>query len=127
LKQVQDDQGFISRTALEDLAGRLGLGLGQVFGVASFYSFLDTAPRGRHVIRVCAGLPCVLGDSRVVLEILGRELDLAPGGTTPDQRFSLEICSCLGICDQAPAMMIDDDVYGHLTSERIAEVLRRYE
>jgi NADH:ubiquinone oxidoreductase subunit E len=124
LKQVQQDQGWLPRQAMEDLAREMDLSLGQVYGVATFYSFLSPAPLGRHVIRVCHSLPCLLGEADLVLQTLEEKWSLLPGDTTDDGRFSLALTSCIGACDQAPAMLVDNQVYGNLTPNRIDEILR---
>ena len=124
LKEQQDSQWHVSREAMEDLAESLSLPLGEVYGVATFYSFLSTKPQGRHVIRVCKSMPCHLQDSGQVTDWISQELGLAPGETTPDGRFTLELTNCIGACDQAPAMLIDDVVYGGLDPQKVAQILR---
>ena len=83
-------------------------------------------PRGRHVIRICTSPPCHLAGGWSVLSALQEELGIAVGETTPDGLFTLETTSCLGICGVAPAMMIDDEVYGQLTPKRLREILVSY-
>jgi NADH-quinone oxidoreductase subunit E len=98
----------------------------EVYGVASFYSFLSTKPLGRNVIRVCKSLPCYLKNSEMIIGAVAKELGIAPGETTVDRRFSFELTNCIGQCDKAPAMLIDGDVYGDLTPEKIAGILKGY-
>lgn len=124
LKEQQDSQGHVSREAMEYLAQSLSLSLSEVYGVATFYSFLSTKPLGRHVIRVCKSMPCHLQDSGQVIDWISEELGLAPGETTPDGRFTLELTNCIGACDQAPAMLIDDVVYGRLDPQKVAQILK---
>lgn len=124
LKEQQDSQGHVSREAMEYLGQSLSLPLGEVYGVATFYSFLSTRPLGRHVIRVCKSMPCHLQDSGQVIDWISEELGLAPGETTPDGRFTLELTNCIGACDQAPAMLIDDVVYGRLDPQKVAQILK---
>lgn len=127
LKEAQQKEGYLSRETIIGLAEALGLPPSQVYGVASFYSFLVTRPLGRHVIRVCQSLPCYLKNSVGILEAINRATGLRPGETTADGRFSLELTNCIGLCDQAPAMMINDDVHGDLTPEKIARILENYQ
>ena len=124
IKQQQESQGYVSREAMEYLAESLTLPLGEVYGVATFYSFLSTKPQGRHVIRVCKSMPCRLQDSGRVIDWISQELGLEPGETTPDGRFTLELTNCIGACDQAPAMLIDDVVYGGLDPQKVAQILK---
>ena len=112
---------FIAETAKS-----LGMTVSEVYGAASFYSFLSRKPQGRHVIRVCGNIPCYLKGSDMIVEGIRKELGISPGETTPDKKFSFELTNCIGACDTAPAMLIDDEVHGGLTVEKIADVLKRY-
>ena len=127
LEEAQDKYGYLSRELLAELAESLGLSVSDVYGVASFYSFLLTKPLGRNVIRVCKSLPCYLKDSQIVMDYVEKEIGIRPGETTSDGRFSFELTNCIGACDKAPAMMINYDVYGDLTPKKIARILAKYE
>jgi len=127
LEKAQDKHGYLSRELLAELAESLGLSVSDVYGVASFYSFLLTKPLGRNVIRVCKSLPCYLKNSQIVTDYIEKEIGIRPGGTTADGRFSFELTNCIGACDRAPAMMINQDVYGDLTPEKISQILAKYE
>jgi NADH-quinone oxidoreductase subunit E len=124
LKQAQLARGHLSRETLLELSRSLEIPVSDVFGVASFYSFVSTRPRGRNIIRVCGSVPCYLKKSQMVLESLGRELGIGPGEDTPDGRFSCELTNCIGACDAAPAMLVNDHVHGDLTPEKISSILR---
>ena len=126
LKEVQDRSGYLSGEVLVEVAGALGLSIGEVYGVASFYSFLSRKPMGRNVIRACKSVPCFLKNSALIIESIKKELGINPGETTPDGRFSFELASCIGACEKAPAMMINHDVHGDLTPEKISQILREY-
>ena len=127
MKEAQGKEGYISEEAMAHMAERLQLSIGDVYGAATFYAFLSTKPLGRHVIRVCKSVPCLLRDGEMLMEAVGRELGIAPGETTADGRFSLELTNCIGACDQAPAMLVDDEVYGGLTTEKIREILQSFD
>jgi NADH-quinone oxidoreductase subunit E len=105
---------------------RLGLSIGEVYGVASFYSFLSVKPQGRNVIRVCQSLPCYLKDSQLIIDSVRKAIGIKPGETSADGRFSFELTNCIGACDRAPAMMINDDVHVDLTPPKIAKILEGY-
>jgi NADH:ubiquinone oxidoreductase subunit E/NAD-dependent dihydropyrimidine dehydrogenase PreA subunit len=124
LEARQRTSGHLSGEAVTEIAGVLGLPVGEVYGVASFYAFLSTKPQGRNVIRVCKNLPCYLKDAPMIIESVGKVIGINPGETTPDGRFSFELTNCIGACDQAPAMMINDKMYGDLTPGRISDILR---
>jgi len=121
--QDSDPENHLSEEALRQTAAYLNLSLAEVRGTASFYSLYGFSPRGRHVIRLCDSPPCLLMGGERVLATLKHRLGIELGGTTPDGSFTLETTSCLGVCGVAPAMMIDDQVYGNLTEERIATIL----
>lgn len=124
LTAEQADRGYLSDEFLSGLAVQAGLSVGQVYGVATFYGFLSTKPQGRHIIRVCRSVPCCLKDAEKIIDWLDEELGIGPGQTTPDGRFTLEPVNCIGTCDQAPAMLLGDRVFGHLTRDRISVLLR---
>jgi len=110
----------------DGLARSLELPPSEVYGLATFYAFLGEKSRGRHTIRVCSGLPCHMEEARSVLTRLEKVLGIEAGQTTPDGRFTLEVVSCIGACDQAPAMLVNDELHGRLTTRKIARVLKSY-
>jgi NADH:ubiquinone oxidoreductase subunit E/NAD-dependent dihydropyrimidine dehydrogenase PreA subunit len=122
----QRTAGYLSAASLTDIAAALGLSVSEVYGVASFYAFLSTKPEGRHVIRVCKSLPCSLKEAPLIIESVQKTIGIAPGEVTPDGRFSLTLTNCIGACDEAPALMIDDTVYGNLTPSKLAAILTSY-
>jgi len=127
LKEEQRKSRYISKNAMERIASELCINLSEVYGVATFYSFLTIKPQGRHVIRICNSVPCHLRNGPMVIDAVQRELGIGLGGVTPDGRFSFELTNCIGACDTAPAMMVDNDVYGDLTPEKIVDILRSYD
>lgn len=126
LEEVQEKWGYLPRDVLGYVAKRLEVPSSTVYGVATFYAFLNTRPAGKYVIRVCKSTPCHVRGAVHVLETLRKELGIREGETTKDGRFTLEVTSCLGVCGVAPAMMINDVTYGNLTEDRIREVLALY-
>ncbi len=127
LEDEQRRSGYLSEDFLAGLAQSLSLPLGEVYGVATFYSFLSTRPLGRHVIRICKSISCHLKNAEMIIASVWKEIGIGPGETTADHRFSFEATNCIGACDQAPAMLVDNDVHGHLNPEKIAEILRNYD
>jgi len=126
LEETQNKFGYLSRELLAELAKALGLSISDVYGVATFYSFLSTKPLGRNVIRVCKSLPCYLKNSQSIINCVEQETGIKPGETTLDGRFSFQFTNCIGACDKAPAIMINHDVHGDLTPEKISQVLAGY-
>jgi len=121
--QRANPQNYLTGEDLRLVADYLGLPLSAVHDAVTFYSMFSLVPRGRHIIRVCNSPPCHLAGSWSLISALKEELGVDVGGTTPDGLFTLELTSCLGVCGVAPAMMIDDEVYGNLTPEKLREVL----
>jgi len=126
LKEAQDKAGYLSREVMVELAESLGMARSDVYGVATFYSFLSIKPLGRNVIKICRSLPCHLKEYQTIVESIEREIGISPSQTTEDSRFSFTMTNCIGACDKAPAMMINDNVHGDLTPEKIAGILKTY-
>ncbi len=124
LKKAQEDFGYVTEEAIADIARSLDVSVSDVYGVTTFYSFLSKKPLGKYVIRICQSLPCYLKDSTMIIKCIMDELGIKPGETTPDGKFSLQLTNCIGACDKAPAMLINDEVYGDLTPARISQILK---
>lgn len=126
LKDRQSRLGYLTAESLVEIARSLELPLSEVYGVATFYSFLCTRPVGRNIIWLCKSLPCYIKSNHLIIDSIKDELGIRPGETTADGRFSLELTNCIGACDKAPAMLINHEVHGDLTPERISEILKGY-
>lgn len=126
LKREQGKNGNISKAVMTGVAGQTGLPLNEIYGVASFYAYLPVKPVGENIIRVCSCLPCDMKDAQLVIGSIKKEIGIDPEQTTADGKFSFELAGCIGACDQAPAMMINDRLFGNLTPARIAEILKSY-
>ena len=126
LERAQSRSGYLSQELIAELAESLGLSISEVYGVASFYSFLSIKPQGRNVIRICKSIPCYLKDAQTIIEGVRKEIGIKPGETTPDGRFSFELTNCIGACDRAPAMMVNNDVHVDLTPKKISKILEAY-
>ncbi len=125
LHELQDANArhFVAKEDLEACADYLKVPYSYVHGVATFYTMFSLAPRGRHIIRLCDSPPCHLMGSTSVLDYLKEKLGIDVGETTPDGAFTLELASCLGVCGVAPAIMINDEMFGKLTPERVDGIL----
>jgi NADH:ubiquinone oxidoreductase subunit E len=126
LKEALGKNSHLSKKVMMEIAGKDGLPLHEVYAVSSFYAYLPVAPAGKNVIRVCEALPCDLKDASAVVGCVKELLGIKPGETTADGKFSLEVAGCIGACDEAPAMMINDTLYGKLTKDKIAAILKTY-
>ncbi len=124
--QRHNPRNYLEPEDLRLVAEYLDLPLSEVHDTVSFYTMFSLRPRGRHIIRLCDSPPCHLAGSWSLLAALKRELGVEVGETTEDGLFTLELTSCLGVCGVAPAMMIDDEVYGNLDEERLKDILDSY-
>jgi NADH:ubiquinone oxidoreductase subunit E len=126
LKEAQTRFGYLPQEIMVELAESLDVPVSDVYGVASFYSFLTIRPLGRNVIRICRSLPCYLKKGLSIVETVHKEIGIRPGGTTPDGRFSFHLTNCIGLCDRAPAMLINSDPHIDLTPRKISQILQKY-
>ena len=126
LKVVQHHRGWVSDESLSDIGELLGMTTADLDGVATFYNLIFRKPVGRHVILACNSISCWIMGYESVRDYLSTHLGVKLGETTADGRFTLLPVVCLGACDHAPVMMVDDELHGDLTPERIDEILRKY-
>jgi NADH-quinone oxidoreductase subunit E len=127
LMAIRMRRGWVSDEALTDLAAVMQVSAHELDSVATFYNLIFRKPVGRHVILLCDSVSCWIMGYETVRAHMEQRLGIALGGTTADGRFTLLTVPCLGACDEAPAMMIDEELHGHLTPERIGSILERYE
>jgi NADH-quinone oxidoreductase E subunit len=127
LHDIQDNhpQHYISEEAVQNVAEYLKIPANHIYGVLTFYTMYSTKPRGQNIIRLCESPPCFLKGSVNVLRKLKELLNIKTGETTKDGLFTLELCACLGLCGNAPVMMINDDFYGDLTEERVEKIITK--
>ncbi len=123
--QADAPDNSLHREALEELSRIMQVPISDIVGTASFYTMFSLKPRGRHIIRLCESPPCYIAGEENILTALERKLGVTLGGTTADGLFTLETTSCLGACGVAPVMMVDDEVYGHLTEAKALEIVAR--
>lgn len=124
LTDMDREHGFVSEDAIRAIAVAAGVSTAEVASVASFYSFISLRPRGRHIVRLCGTVSCDMKGSAGILAALEKELGIRAGETTPDGEVTLETTSCLGLCDKAPAMLVDDLPCVELTPESACEAVR---
>jgi NADH-quinone oxidoreductase subunit E len=126
LKIVQAHRGWVSDESVRDIAGLLNISNEEVEGVATFYSRIYRKPVGRNVILICDSVSCMIMGYESLYEYISKKLGITFGNTTPDNRFTILPISCLGDCDNAPSMMINNDHFNRLTVGKIDELLADY-
>lgn len=123
LQSLQRKHKYISEFAQQEVARVLDIHPVEVYSVISFYSFLHSEPQGRNIVRLCQTISCDMTGKEGVAAAIERELGITFGETTRDKKFTLEYTNCLGMCDQGPAMLVNDKVYTHLTPEKAISIL----
>jgi NADH-quinone oxidoreductase subunit E len=126
MKIVQRHRGWVSDDALRDIAQTLNMSVEQLEGVATFYNLIFRKPVGRHVIYLCDSVSCWICDADRIRRALTERLGIDFGETSRDGQFTLLPIQCLGTCDHAPALMVDEDLHRDLRPERIGEILDSY-
>ena len=123
MQEVQAFVGYISEDSVKYITELTGISSSKILGVASFYAGFRLKPIGKYRIMVCLGTACHVNGGERVADTLRRTLGIEAGDITEDGLFSWEEVACLGCCSISPAMMINDTVYGKLTSEKVVEIL----
>lgn len=126
LHEAQSIYGYLPAEVQQVIADGLNVPLAEVYGVATFYSQFSLAPKGKHRISVCLGTACYVKGSDKILEAVEKELRITCGECTPDKKFSIESCRCVGACGLAPVMIVDGEVYGKLTADDVTGILDKY-
>jgi NADH-quinone oxidoreductase subunit E len=125
LKAIQETLNFIPEKAAGYLSERYNLPVAEIYSVMSFYGMLTTEKRGKYVIRICDSLSCHINKSFDLEKYIWGILNIRPGQTTRDNKFTLEIVDCLGLCDHAPVMMVNQTIYGQLDVPKLMHILRQ--
>jgi NADP-reducing hydrogenase subunit HndA len=126
MQHAQEIYGYLPIEVQTMIADELGIPLEKVYGVSTFYAQFALFPKGQYRISVCLGTACYVKGSGPVYEKLEEKLGIKGGECTPDRKFSLDACRCIGACGLAPVMMINDDVYGKLTVDSLDSILAKY-
>ena len=126
MQKAQDIYGYLPIEVQTIISNTMGVPLEKIYGVSTFYSQFALNPKGRYQISVCLGTACYVKGSGDVYNKLMELLGIVGGECTPDGKFSLDACRCVGACGLAPVMMINDDVYGRLTVDDIEGILAKY-
>lgn len=126
LQDVQEQEGFLSREAVVRIGGHLGLPTSKIYGVATFYNQFRFLPIGKYHILVCRGTACHVKGSSSLLKTLEQTLKIAPGQTTRDGLFSLEVVACIGACGLAPVICVNGEFHGNLAADDVTKIINRY-
>ena len=126
LQDIQTAYGYVPKESIELIAKELSIYPVEIYGILTFYAQFYLTPRGRHVIKVCQGTACHVMGGEEILDYLSNKLGITKGETTKDGRFSLERVACLGCCGMAPVVVVNHDVYGKCTIQKIDRLLNEY-
>jgi NADH:ubiquinone oxidoreductase subunit E len=123
LKMIREKKGELSPDDLRKIGKKYDKNLAEVFSVATFYIETSPSKRGKYRINLCRSLPCRMKEMERIFEYLVDELQIEPEGVTEDGLFSLHLVNCIGACDKAPAMLINEDLYGDLTAQKVHRII----
>jgi NADH:ubiquinone oxidoreductase subunit E len=126
LQGIVEKHNYLTDEAMVEVAKELDISAAEVFGTASFYTFLDTSVRGKYVIRVCKTITCSMKGKNDIVHTLEDMLKIKVGETTSDRQFSLIETNCIGWCHKAPAILINEMPYTELTPEKVVEIIKDY-
>lgn len=126
LQKAQEIYGYLPIEVQQMVAEALNIPLAEVYGISTFYSMFSLYPKGKYKISVCLGTACYVKGSGEIYNALQDKLGITGGECTPDGKFSLDACRCIGACGLAPVIMINDDVYGRLTVDALDGILDKY-
>jgi len=126
LHEVVDQLYHVNEESMVNIAKELDISTADVYGTASFYSFLGTNDQGKHIIRVCQTIVCDMKHKEDIVDAITELIGIRPGETTHDGKFSLYYTNCLGACHKGPAMLINDEPYTELTPDKVKNILVSY-
>jgi NADH-quinone oxidoreductase subunit E len=127
LQDIQEDSGYLSEEAVEELALLMDISANEIYGVATFYTQFRFNPPGRHTIQSCQGTACHVRGGQQILKELEQRLGITAGQTTSDGQFDLQRVACIGCCALAPVVTVDGKVFAQVTAKKIPSVLSKYD
>jgi NADH:ubiquinone oxidoreductase subunit E len=125
LQHIQDKKGYISDKDMQDVADKFNIHPVEVYSVITFYSFLTTKNKGKHVIRISNCMPNIMAGSRKIEKEFERVLKIGMGQSTKDRKITLEQTGCIGMCDQAPAALVDGELIGNITPKKVKDIVKQ--
>jgi NADH-quinone oxidoreductase subunit E len=126
LQDIQSKEKYLPKEVLEEVSQKMHIPMTQVFRIATFYNALSIKPRGRHKVDVCLGTACHVRGGNKIIDKLSRDLGIQVGETTKDKRFTLESVRCVGCCSLGPVMVVDGNVFGRLTQEKVPGLIKEF-
>lgn len=123
LQQAQEVYGYLPIEVQKIIAEGLDVPLSEIYGVTTFYSQFSLNPKGKYEIRICLGTACYVKGSGNIMQKMEEELGIQDGGITADGKFSLDSVRCIGACGLAPAMVVNGEVYGRMTTDKIHDII----
>ena len=126
MQKAQDIYGYLPIEVQKIISDELGVPMEKIYGAATFYAQFHLSPSGKYQISVCLGTACYVKGSGDIFDKIKRTLNIESGECTPDGKFSLDACRCVGACGLAPVLMINEEVYGRLTADDVESVLEKY-
>lgn len=127
LQEAQDIYGYLPIEVQTIISDELHMPLEKIYGVVTFYSQFNLSPKGKYQISVCLGTACYVKGAGDIHDKIKEILDIEDGECTPDGKFSLNGCRCIGACGLAPVMMVNDDVHGRISVDDVKDILDKYE
>ena len=125
LQDIQDELGYVPRESVTYISEACGINQSRLFGILTFYSQFSLQPRGKNILKVCCGTACHVKGADRNLAKLTRVLSIKEGETTADGMYTLEKIACMGACGLAPVITVNQDVYGHVTSDKIDKIFKK--
>ena len=126
MQKAQEIYGYLPIEVQQIISDEMDVPIEKVYGVATFYAQFSLAPKGEHEVSVCLGTACYVKGSQAIYDKISEVLEIGEGECTPDRKFSLVSCRCVGACGLAPVMMVGDEVYGRLSADDVEDVLNKY-
>ena len=127
MQKAQEIYGYLPEEVQIMIAEGLGVPVEEVYGISTFYSLYDLNPKGQYKITVCLGTACYVKGSGKIFDLFSEKLGIGNGQCTPDGKFSLDACRCIGACGLAPVLTVNDEVYGKLTDDDVDKILKKYQ
>ncbi|MDF2566878.1 MAG: dehydrogenase (ubiquinone) 24 kDa subunit [Oscillospiraceae bacterium] len=126
LQKAQEIYGYLPVEVLQMISTGLDISMAEIYGVATFYSQFSLNPKGKYKISVCLGTACYVKGAGDIFDKFAEKLDIKGGECTPDGKFSLDACRCIGACGLAPVLTVNDEVYGRLSADDVDDILAKY-
>jgi len=127
MQKAQDIYGYLPIEVQSIISDATGVPVEKIYGVATFYAMFTLSPKGEYRVSVCLGTACYVKGSQAIYDKISETLGISAGECSSDGKFSLDTCRCVGACGLAPVMLVNDDVYGRITSKDVAGILKKYQ